>query len=167
MRRRSSRISFESDITAVLSRPVKGKGMLHTAYDECLKLLGCSSILESYRIITSDDVAGLNMRDDFSYSSDDEAFLLKLMLSGNPQASEELREICSRNSEGLSYDAQYSFALCLASTLSRLFSELKKNPEEIIGHEVSIADIIDEKSPSVIVQRTEEVFLEVISRHLY
>ncbi len=153
----------ESDITAVLSRPVKGKGMLHTAYDECLKLLGCSSILGSYRIITSDDVAGLNMRDDFSYSSDDEAFLLKLILSGNPQASEELHEICSRNSEGLSYDAQYSFALCLSSTLSRLFSELKKSPEEMIGHEVSIADIIDEKSPSVIVQRTEEVFLEVIS----
>lgn len=155
--------SDESDITAVLSNPVKGRGMLHSGYEECNRLLGYSSSLRSYRIITADDISGLNIRDDFSYSSEDEAFLLKLIISGNPQASEELDEICSRNSDGLSYEARYNFALCLVSTLSRLFSELRKSSEEIIGYDADIPGIMAERAPDRIIERTAAVFRAVIS----
>ena len=153
----------EADVKAVLSGALKGMSMLHSGYEECLKLLRYSSSLDSYRIITQDDIRSLKMSDDFTYSADDEQFFIKLIMSGNPQAYEELNEICSRNAEGLSYEAKYSFSLCLLSTLSRLFSELKKSPEEIVGHSIDFEGLVDDKSPDSIIANVRAVFEEVIS----
>ena len=155
-------IPQESDVTSVLSCSVVGRSELREAYKECLRLLDYASSLYTYRIITSQDIKALGAKDNFNYSIDDEVFLLKLVVSGNPQAKDELDEILSRNKDGLSYEARFNLASCLLTTLARAFSELKKTPEDVLGYTISYSSIMLENSADDLLKEVKRLFFELI-----
>lgn len=149
---------------STLSDMVTGQNNLKIAFRQCNKLMEYASSLHMKNLITSKDIPDFNRFGNFDYSVDDEMVLMNLAMGGKASAKDEFERIVAKNigDEKLSMDAKLSFCYSMLSTVARIFSSLKTNPEQLIGRKVDFAILACENNCNLAISRIRDIFYGIV-----
>lgn len=156
-------ISNEATFNATLSDVHIGKQNLDKAYKQCLYLMDFTTSLRNYRIITPSDVS-YQITDFYHYPAQSEAKLISLVVTGVPQAYNEYDRIVNENitDKTLSDKTKLEFAYCMVFTIQRIFSELNKSPQALIGRDINFSSMLREQSYSVLLDEIQDIMYKII-----
>ena len=156
-------ISNEATFNASISDPVEGEAKLKYAFNQCLHLLSFTTLLRTYRIITSSDMPA-QIKDFYHYSAQTEAKLISLVALGVPQAKNEYDCIVEENisDKTLSEKTKLEFAYCMVFTIQRIFSELNKSPREVIGEDINFSAMLWQRSYKAVLAETKDIIYKII-----
>jgi len=123
-------------ITA-MSDKVIGNTQIHFAYKQAQNIVDFSSAFPGMLILTSELISEKYSKYYF-YPLSIEGKLINYVIVGNEKAKEMLSHLVDENlyQRNLSMKTKTNFTLALMSTLQRVFQELKKTPEELLGEKI-------------------------------
>ena len=155
-------IPEDAEASVVLSSLVRGKNNLHKAYKQCQELLCIIPSRQTQQIIMADDAAAPD--DGYSFSADEEAVLINMVTSGNPESLCLFDTIVSRNMDAdISGETRLNFCLCLAAMISRLFSDLRTRPVDLIGEDIDYGAFYQDMPADEIIRRIRDILSKTVA----